>query len=176
MPWATWSRHSSARRRSTICRSRIHNWALATASSTRATYKAGTDNKSYANEHRIHQQFLTRQRFGGLISRTATGWRSGSCLLAADRGSATRWPSISAAEQARNDEGHGLFFAYNELFVNAKTPIFDRDRLYGGIGYAVTPTLRFETGLMYQLFETRKRPQWQVVCFHNVDLRGNDND
>ncbi|MBK8568140.1 MAG: DUF2490 domain-containing protein [Saprospiraceae bacterium] len=65
--------------------------------------------------------------------------------------------------------------AYNELFVNAKTPIFDRDRLYGGIGYAVTPTLRFETGLMYQLFETRKRPQWQVVCFHNVDLSKKNN-
>jgi hypothetical protein len=68
-------------------------------------------------------------------------------------------------------KGTAYFSAYNEVFVNGKANVFDRDRLYGGIGVALGPSLRLETGLMYQLFETRKRPQWQVMCFHNVDLR-----
>lgn len=141
-----------------------------------ATYKAGTDDKSYANEHRFYQQFLTRQRFGRVY--LSHRYRLEERFLPA--GYRTRFRYFLSINLCLNKpemtKGTVYLSAYNELFVNAKTPIFDRNRLYGAIGYAVTPTLRFETGLMYQLFETRNRPQWQVVCFHNVDLRGNDGD
>jgi hypothetical protein len=59
---------------------------------------------------------------------------------------------------------------YNELFINAESPVFDRNRVYGAMGYVLSPQLRTETGLMYQLFENRRRPQWQIVLFHNLDF------
>ena len=42
--------------------------------------------------------------------------------------------------------------AYNEIFLNTKTSIFDRNRLYGGLGYHVTKNMRFEVGYMNQFF------------------------
>ncbi len=140
-----------------------------------ANYKAGTDEKTYSDENRIYQQFLTRQRFGRVY--LSHRYRLEERFLPA--GFRARFRYFLALNLCLNKpemtKGTVYFSAYNELFINAKTPIFDRDRLYGGIGYAVGPNLRFETGLMYQLFETRKRPQWQVVCFQNLDLRNPKN-
>ncbi len=141
-----------------------------------ASYKAGTDEKTFSNENRIYQQFLTRQRFGRVY--LSHRYRLEERFL--PTGFRARFRYSMALNLCLNKpemtKGTLYFSAYNELFINAKTSIFDRDRLYGGVGYAVTPTLRFETGLMYQLFEVRYRPQWQVVCFHNMDLRNKGED
>ncbi len=135
-----------------------------------AAYKE-TGEKTYTNENRIFQQFITRQRFGRAY--LTHRYRLEERFLPS--GFRARFRYFLGLNLCVNKpemtKGTLYFSAYNELFINAKTPIFDRDRLYGGIGYAVTPTLRFETGLMYQLFETRRRPQWQVLCFQNLDLR-----
>ena len=136
-----------------------------------ASYKAGTNDKAYANENRLYQQFLTRQRFGRVY--LSHRYRLEERFLPAGFRTRFRYATVLNLCLNKPEMAKGTVYlsAYNELFINAKTPIFDRDRLYGGIGYAAMPTLRFETGLMYQLFETRHRPQWQVVCFHNMDLR-----
>lgn len=136
-----------------------------------ASYKAGTDEKSYTDEHRIYQQFITRQRFGRLY--LTHRYRLEERFLKA--GFRTRFRYSLGANLCLNKPemtaGTLYFSAYNELFINTESPIFDRDRLYCGLGYSLGPKLRLETGLMYQLFENRKRPQWQIVCFHNMDLR-----
>lgn len=141
-----------------------------------ATYKAGTDEKNYADEHRLYQQFLTRQRFGRVY--LSHRYRLEERFLPAGFRARFRYAMIMnfCLNKPEMTKGTVYISAYNELFINTKTPIFDRDRLYGGIGYSVGPNLRFETGLMYQLFEMRKRPQWQVICFHNLDLREKDSD
>ena len=141
-----------------------------------ASYTAGTDDKTYANENRIYQQVLTRQRFGRVY--LSHRYRLEERFLPAGYRTRFRYALILnlCLNKPEMTKGTVYFSAYNELFINAKTPIFDRNRLYGGVGFAVAPTLRFETGLMYQLFEARNRPQWQVVCFQNLDLRKKDGD
>jgi hypothetical protein len=136
-----------------------------------AAYKAGTDEKSYSDENRIYQQFITRQRFGRVY--LTHRYRLEERFLPAGFRARFRYflglnICLNKPEMAA---GTLYLSAYNELFINAKSPIFDRDRVYGALGYAISPNLRFETGLMYQLFENRNRPQWQIVCFHNLDLR-----
>lgn len=141
-----------------------------------AVFLGPTDEKSYANENRIFQQFLTRQRFGRVY--LSHRYRLEERFLPAGFKARFRY-SLGlnlCLNKPEMTKGTAYFSAYNELFINTKSPIFDRDRLYGGFGYAITPSLRLETGLMYQLFETRKKPQWQFLCFHNLDLRKKSSD
>jgi hypothetical protein len=57
--------------------------------------------------------------------------------------------------------------AYNEIFLNTESPIFDRNRLYGGIGYKISDSVRMELGYMNQFFETSSRDQLNIMTFVN---------
>ena len=57
--------------------------------------------------------------------------------------------------------------AYNEIFLNTETSIFDRNRLYGGLGYNLNKAIRFELGYMNQFFETTSRDQVNLIAFVN---------
>jgi hypothetical protein len=48
---------------------------------------------------------------------------------------------------------------YNEIFLNTKSSVFDRNRVYGGLGYKFSKILRLELGYMYKFFETSGRYQ-----------------
>lgn len=127
--------------------------------------------KRFTDEHRLHQQVITRQRFGRLY--LMHRYRLEERFLKS--GYRNRFRYMLWAQVCLNKpqlaKGTFYFSTYNELFVNGKSNVFDRNRLYGGIGYSFGPSVRLETGLMYQIFENKKRPQWQILCFHNVDLR-----
>jgi hypothetical protein len=56
--------------------------------------------------------------------------------------------------------------AYNEIFLNTeKDHVFDRNRLYGGIGYKLNNTFRFELGYMNQFFSNGGRDQLNMIVF-----------
>jgi hypothetical protein len=38
------------------------------------------------------------------------------------------------------------FSAYNEIFLNAQSPVFDQDRVYGAVGYALLINTKDRTG------------------------------
>ena len=56
---------------------------------------------------------------------------------------------------------------YNELFLNTKSAVFDRNRVYGGFGYQINKNIRVEAGYMTQLFETSSRDQFNLITFVN---------
>jgi hypothetical protein len=60
---------------------------------------------------------------------------------------------------------------YNEIFLNAKAPVFDRNRIYGGIGYVVNKNFRFELGTMAQVQENNTRSQFQIIVFNNIPYK-----
>ena len=55
--------------------------------------------------------------------------------------------------------------AYNEVFLNTEAAIFDRNRVYGSLGYQVSNELRFEVGYMNQIFENGSRDQINLMVF-----------
>ena len=69
----------------------------------------------------------------------------------------------------------GTWYAalYNEVFINGQRDIgdgrtvntFDRNRLYGAIGYSISDTLRVQAGYMHQYTEAVKKGQIQL-SFH----------
>jgi len=51
--------------------------------------------------------------------------------------------------------------------LNTKSSIFDRNRVYGGIGYKLNANIRIEAGYMNQFFETSSRDQFNLITFVN---------
>lgn len=60
---------------------------------------------------------------------------------------------------------------YNEIFLQDREPVFDRDRIYGALGYVLNPYLRIEAGYMVQLLPSSHRGQLQVALFNNYPFK-----
>jgi len=64
---------------------------------------------------------------------------------------------------------------YNEIFINGQkdlgngrsVEIFDRNRLYGAIGYALKGNLKLQVGYMEQTLNTSSKGQIQLSVHHN---------
>ncbi len=130
-------------------------------------YIDGTDDKVDVNEHRIYQQFITRQKIGivGLQHR----YRFEQRFVESDFKMRFRY-FLSLTVPINNKEmiDHTVYFsAYNEIFLNTSGTIFDRDRLYGGFGYKLSNKVRLELGYMNQFFSKGGRDQINMITFIN---------
>ena len=64
---------------------------------------------------------------------------------------------------------------YNEIFLNGqkdigndrKVEVFDRNRLYGAIGYALKDNLKLQLGVMEQTLNNLSKTQLQLSLHHN---------
>ena len=65
------------------------------------------------------------------------------------------------------EDGFTKFYlsAYNEVFLNTESAVFDRNRVYAGLGYQLSKRIRMEAGYMNQLFETSSRDQFNLITF-----------
>lgn len=57
--------------------------------------------------------------------------------------------------------------AFNEIFMNMSGTAFDRDRIYGAIGYQWSPYIRTELGYMSQITNQTTQNQLQIAIFTN---------
>jgi hypothetical protein len=62
---------------------------------------------------------------------------------------------------------------YNEIFLNFNSPTFDRNRVYGALGYVISKNMRIEAGYMNQIQETRNRGQIQIGFYNNIPFTKN---
>jgi len=126
-----------------------------------------TDDKVSVNEHRIFQQLITKQKLGkvGLSHR----YRFEQRFVEDDFKMRFRYfLGVNIPLQNNEDGDNSLYLsAYNEIFLNTESSIFDRNRVYGGLGYKFSKTLRMELGYMNQFFETSSRDQINVIAFVN---------
>jgi len=130
-------------------------------------YIGDTDDKFTVNEHRIYQQYITKQKIGrlGLSHR----YRFEQRFVEDDFRMRFRY-FLSFNLPLQNVEGGKnpwYLSAYNEIFLNTESSVFDRNRLYGGLGYKFSKTLRMELGYMNQFFEKSNRDQINVIAFVN---------
>lgn len=130
-------------------------------------YIEGTDDKVDVNEHRIYQQFITRQKIG--IVGVQHRYRFEQRFVEDDFKMRFRY-FLSLTVPINNKEMTDqtvYFSAYNEIFLNTSGTIFDRDRLYGGFGYKLSKTVRLELGYMNQFFSKGGRDQINMITFIN---------
>jgi hypothetical protein len=57
---------------------------------------------------------------------------------------------------------------YNEVFLNHQKTYFDRNRLYGALGYVLRKDLKIELGFMNQTVANSGRNQFQIVIFNDL--------
>ncbi len=130
-------------------------------------YVSGSDSKVSINEHRIYQQFISRQRFGrvGVQHR----YRFEQRLVAEEFRLRIRYflAITVALNKTQMEDGTLYLSSYDEIFLQTEGSIFDRNRLYGALGYRINSALRFELGYMNQFFSEGGRDQINVVTFVN---------
>lgn len=128
-------------------------------------YIGGTDNTMTVNEHRIFQQFTSKQNVGKL--KLSHRYRFEQRFVEEDFKLRFRYFLGLNVPLKSNESGASLFYlsAYNEIFLNSKSAIFDRNRLYGGLGYNVSKNVKIELGYMNQFFETTSRDQFNIITF-----------
>jgi hypothetical protein len=134
-------------------------------------YFANSNEKTSSNEHRIYQQFITRQSFGrlNLLHR----YRIEERFMADNVNLRFRYYLLLNLAINKPYIQKGAIYAslYNEIFLNAISPVFDRNRIYAGLGYVVNNNFRFELGSMAQVQENDTRSQFQVIVFNNIPYR-----
>jgi hypothetical protein len=128
-------------------------------------YISNSDNKATINEHRIFQQFTTTQTFG----KVKLGHRYRFEQRFVESNFKMRFRYFLSLNIPINIMENNKYYlsAYNEIFLNTKTSVFDRNRLYGGIGYNINRAIRIEVGYMNQFFERSNRDQLNIITFVN---------
>lgn len=129
-------------------------------------YISNSDNKATINEHRIFQQFTTSQTFGKV--KLGHRYRFEQRFVESDFKMRFRYfLSLNIPINIMQNNKYYLS-AYNEIFLNTKTSVFDRNRLYGGIGYNINTAIRIEVGYMNQFFERSSKDQLNIITFVNL--------
>lgn len=130
-------------------------------------YIAGTDNKQKTTEQRIFQQLISRQIFDRFYIQHR--YRIEERFLETAFKMRFRYflglhIPLNKKEMTKDAVYLSL---YNEIFLQDREPVFDRDRIYGAFGYVLNPYLRIEAGYMVQLLSGGHRGQLQLALFNN---------
>lgn len=122
---------------------------------------ANEEDKIIVNEHRVFQQFITKQTIGkvGVQHR----YRFEQRFVEDDF--KLRFRYFLGLTYPLTDQFY--LSSYNEIFLNTQRSAFDRHRLYGGIGYKLSDKMKVEIGYMNQFLTTMNRDQLNLIAFLN---------
>ncbi|WP_242203040.1 DUF2490 domain-containing protein [Aestuariivivens insulae] len=125
------------------------------------------DDKVSINEHRIFQQFIAKQAIGKV--KLNHRYRFEQRFVESDFKLRFRYfLGINVPLQYKESGKNPLYLsAYNEIFLNSESSVFDRNRLYGGLGYKFSDAVKIELGYMNQFFENSGRDQINIITFVN---------
>ena len=137
---------------------------------TTQKYLPNSDEKVDTNEHRIYQQFIIKQNFGSVFLQHR--YRIEERFISDDFKLRFRYLlGINIPVNKRTLDKNAVYFStYNEVFINAESPLFDQNRLYGALGFVINKNFKVEAGYMIQTFEKSNRNQFQIVIFNNLPL------
>lgn len=124
-------------------------------------------------EHRIFQQYTTKQKFGRFNLQHR--YRLEERFLQDDFRMRFRY-QIGLSLPLNNKEmlPKTLYASlYNEIFLNLDSPTFDRNRVYGALGYVINKNMKIEVGYMNQLQENKNRGQIQIGFYNNLPFTKN---
>ncbi|MCB0375207.1 MAG: DUF2490 domain-containing protein [Sinomicrobium sp.] len=126
--------------------------------------------------HRIYQEALLTQQLG---ERFYLGHRFRyEQRFVEGQDFRTRWRynfSLTIPLNQNDLQEGAVYIAfYNELFINGErntgngntVALFDRDRIYGALGYSLTGCLRVQLGYMQQITDSWKKGQLQLSVHH----------
>ena len=145
-----------------------HNLLLGYGYILSQNYIADTQNKMDVNEHRIFQQFTSKQNVGSVS--LSHRYRFEQRFVESDFKMRLRYFLAFKVPILKTETSPTKLYlsAYNEVFLNTESYVFDRNRVYVGLGYQLNKNVRIETGYMSQLFENSSRDQFNLITFVNL--------
>ena len=131
-------------------------------------YILNSDQKVESNEHRIFQQFITKQNFGRFYF--LHRYRVEERFLPDDFQMRLRYfLNVNLPLNKKTLDKNAIYLStYNEIFVNTEKPLFDRNRVYAALGFVINKNFKVEAGVLSQVLEQSNRNQFQIVIFNNL--------
>ena len=135
------------------------------------SYQSHLSEKARSDEHRIFQQFINRHSLGRLHLQHRV--RAEERFFPGDFKVRGRYfLSLNLPfNHATVTKNTVYLSAYNEIFLNAQDKIFDRNRIYGGLGYGINDAIRLEIGMMSQIYTDSHRNQFQIGFYNNLPFK-----
>lgn len=124
-------------------------------------------------EHRIFQQYITKQKFGRFNLQHR--YRLEERFLQDDFRMRFRYYLGVNIPITNKEMAPKTIYAsaYNEIFLHLNSPTFDRNRVYGALGYVINKNMRIEAGYMNQIQENKNRGQIQIGFYNNIPFTKN---
>lgn len=124
--------------------------------------------KAENTEHRIFQQYITKQKFGRFNLQHR--FRLEERILEDDFRMRFRYYLGFNIPISNKEMLPKTWYAavYNEVFLHGNSPVFDRNRVYGALGYVISKNLKIEAGYMNQIQENKNRGQIQIGFYNNI--------
>ena len=125
-------------------------------------------------EHRIFQQLITTNKIGRI--KLEHRYRIEQRWSNKDYKNRIRYRLMAFVPLNKKTIEKGTFFigAYDEIFMNTQQTYFDRNRLYGALGYQINKLTGVQAGMLHQ--ETNQGGKWylQFALTFNTDFRRED--
>lgn len=154
----------------------IDNTSMATAGYAFITnHHISTGNKGVTSrEHRIWEQFYTRHNVGRVRMehryRLEQRWIQANENRYLNR--ARYFYRLTVPVTNSTLEPNTYFVSlYDEIFLHLNDNPFDRNRLYGALGYQFTKDASVQVGYLLQTIGATTRPYFQYGIFLNIDTR-----
>lgn len=125
-------------------------------------FTGNANDQTTVEEHRIFQQLITKQNIGKVSLQHR--YRFEQRFIESDF--RTRFRYFLSMNVPFGSSKYYLS-AYNEIFLNGDGNVFDRNRIYGGLGYKLSKGIKLELGYMSQVFETSSRDQINIITLVN---------
>ena len=128
------------------------------------------------SENRLWQQFLMRNTLGRISFehryRLEQRWLNGNQNVYLDRIRYLLRATIPINKSKMEAKTVFVSF-YDEVFIHFNGKPFDRNRLYGAVGYQFTPLFNIQLGYLAQTVNTTTKSYLQAAVFYNLDFREN---
>lgn len=119
-------------------------------------------------ENRIFQQLISKQNFGRVFIQHR--YRLEERFLESGFQVRFRYSlGLNIPLNHKTMEPRTVYLSVSdEIFLIAQASVFDRNRLYGGIGYVINNDLKIEAGVLSQMLSNSYRNQLQISFFNNI--------
>jgi hypothetical protein len=116
------------------------------------------------NEHRIFQQVISQQSITNL--KFSHRFRLEQRFIESEF--KMRFRYFLSTRVPLGTDSKFYLSGYNELFIELEEDFFDRNRIYGGVGYKLFKGVNIELGYMNQFLGSLSRDQINVIMLLNL--------
>ena len=122
-------------------------------------------------EHRVWQQFILNNKIGRV--KFEHRYRVEQRWINQDYRNRLRYRMMVFVPLNKPTIEKGTLFLgiYDEIFLNTKNNFFDRNRLYGALGYQINKFTNVQAGMLHQQLTNFGKWYLQFAIFFNTDFR-----